>query len=146
VARILAFDFGTKRVGIAASDPLQIIATSLGFVATASVYDWIKTYLQQETVDTFVVGLPLNPGYAESEVHTPIRAFAAKLQSLYPHIPLRYCDERFTSKIAEQTIRQSGVNKKTRRQKGLTDTVSANLILQTYMQNPAMAIKPESLK
>lgn len=131
--RLMAFDYGTKRVGIAVSDPLQIIATALDTVHPEKIWDFLKNYLQQEQVETFVVGKPLQTDGTDSESAQHVVGFVRKLQREYPEIPIVHVDERFTSKIASQVIVQSGMKKNRRKEKGLVDTISATLILQTYM-------------
>jgi putative Holliday junction resolvase len=134
MARIMAFDYGKKRVGIAVTDPLQIIATSLDTVESKEVFPFIEKYLKTEEVETFLVGLPLNTGYQENEVMPLVRAFIDALQKKYPQIPTKTLDERFTSKMATKTILLSGVNKKARQNKETVDKVSATILLQSFME------------
>lgn len=134
MARIMAFDYGKKRVGIAVTDPLQIIATSLDTVESKEVFPFIEKYLKTEEVETFLVGLPLNTGYQENEVMPLVRAFIDSLQKKYPQIPTKTLDERFTSKMATKTILLSGVNKKARQNKETVDKVSATILLQSFME------------
>ena len=134
MGRILAFDYGTKRTGIAVSDPLQIIANSLETIGTKDVFEFIKGYCQRETVDAFVVGYPFRHGHSENEIVHEIEGFILKLNSLYPNKKVHKVDESFTSAIAARTLLQSGVNKKERRNKGNVDAISANLILQSYLE------------
>lgn len=130
----MAFDYGKKRVGIAVTDPLQIIATALDTVETKEIYPFIEKYLKTEAVATFLVGLPLNTGYQENEVMPLVRNFIDALQKKYPNIPTKTLDERFTSKMATKTILLSGVNKKARQNKETVDKVSATILLQSYME------------
>jgi putative Holliday junction resolvase len=134
MGRILAFDFGLVRTGVAATDPLKIIATALETVPTKELLAWLKKYLQSETVEAFVIGIPLNPGGPENPVMPALLDFKSKLSQNYPNIRQYEIDERFTSKIATQTIIQSGIGKMERRDKGRVDRVSAVLILQTWME------------
>lgn len=134
MARILAIDYGQKRTGLAVTDPLKIIATALITVETAKLFDYLKTYQQTETIERFVVGDPKNLNNTPSEIAAEIDNFVQKLTELYPNIPISRVDERFTSKMAVQTLIQSGLKKKQRQDKSLLDQVSATLILQTYMQ------------
>lgn len=134
MGRILAFDYGLKRAGIAVTDPLQIIANSLGAIATTDIYDFIKTYCANEDVEGFVVGYPYSHGHAENEIAQHIDRFILKLNELYPGKKVHKVDESFTSKIASQTLKMSGVNKKERHKKGNVDSISANLILQSYLE------------
>ncbi|WP_164111786.1 MULTISPECIES: Holliday junction resolvase RuvX [Sphingobacterium] len=131
--RLMAFDYGTKRIGIAVSDPLKIIATALDTVHPEKIWDFLKNYLQHEQVETFVVGKPLQTDGTDSESAQHVVGFVRKLQREYPGISIVHVDERFTSKIASQAIAQSGIKKHKRKEKGLVDTISATLILQTYM-------------
>lgn len=132
--RILAFDFGLRRVGVAVSDPLQIIANTLETVPTKEVFSFIKLYCSKEDVSTFVVGYPHAHGHSENEIAVHIEKFIAELNKLYPDKPVHKIDESFTSRIASQTLLMSGVNKKERRKKGNIDAISANIILQSYLE------------
>lgn len=133
--RLMAFDYGTKRIGIAVTDPLQIIATALTTVHPNEIWDYLKQYLQQEQVATFVVGKPLQMDGTASESAMHVLGFVRRLKKEYPTIPVVEVDERFTSKMASSVIAQSGMRKSKRQSKGLVDTVSATLILQTYMDS-----------
>lgn len=131
--RLMAFDYGTKRIGVAVTDPLQIIATALDTVHPEKIWDFLKVYLQREQVETFVVGKPLQTDGTDSESAQYVVGFVRRLKKEYPTIPIAHVDERFTSKIASQAIAQSGMKKNKKQNKGLVDTISATLILQTYM-------------
>lgn len=133
--RLMAFDYGTKRIGIAVSDPLQIIATALDVVHPQNIWDFLANYMRIETIETFVVGKPLQMDGSASQSAQHVLGFVRKLKKTYPAIPVVEIDERFTSKIASAAIAQSGLRKEKRQQKALVDTVSATLILQTYMEN-----------
>lgn len=130
----MAFDYGTKRIGIAVTDPLQIIATALTTVHPEEIWSFIDNYLQGEMVATFVVGKPLQMDGSDSESAQHVLGFVRKLKKTYPQIPVAEIDERFTSKMASAAIAQSGKKKSKRQEKGLVDTVSATIILQSYMQ------------
>ncbi|MFA6924597.1 MAG: Holliday junction resolvase RuvX [Bacteroidales bacterium] len=134
MSRVLAIDYGTKRVGIAVSDPLQIIATSLATVHAKDVLTFLKDYTKKENVECFVVGEPKRFSNEPSEAENYIKVFLKILAREFPEIPVKRVDERFTSKIAAKTILDSGVNKKSRQNKLLTDKISATLILQTYLE------------
>jgi putative holliday junction resolvase len=134
VGRILAFDFGKKRVGIAVTDPLQIIANSLDTVPTKEVYEFLKIYCSKQDVEAFVVGYPFAHGHRENEVVADIEAFIAALSKLYPDKKVHKVDESFTSKMASQTLLMSGVNRKVRRNKSNVDAISANIILQSFLE------------
>lgn len=133
MARILAIDFGTKRTGIAVTDELQIIASGLTTVHTKDLLKFLKDYVKQESVELLLVGEPkqMDNTASESEVH--IIAFISKLEKTLPNIPIQRVDERFTSKMAFQTMIDSGLKKNQRKNKGLIDEISATLILQSYL-------------
>src|SRR5690606_8439876 len=131
--RIMAFDYGTKRIGIAVSDPLQLIATALTTVHPQDIWSYLKDYLISEQVETFVVGKPLHMDGTDSESAQHVLGFMRRLKREYPTIQVVEVDERFTSKMASSAIAQSGMKKNKRQNKGLVDSVSATLILQTYM-------------
>lgn len=133
----MAFDYGTKRIGIAVSDSLQIIATSLTTIHPNDLWDFLKEYLSKEEVETFVVGKPLQLDGSASQSAPHVLGFVRKLKKVYPHIPVAEIDERFTSKIASQAIAQSGMNKSKKQNKEMVDRISATLILQTYMESKA---------
>ncbi|WP_281614316.1 Holliday junction resolvase RuvX [Flammeovirga sp. SubArs3] len=133
MGRILAIDYGTKRTGFAVTDPMKIIASSLETVQTNVAMQFIKDYLAKEEVDQFVIGLPVGLDGLETDNTKPTKSFAKKLQQNFPNIPLAYIDERFTSKMAEQSMLASGMKKKDRRVKGNVDKISAAIILQSYM-------------
>ncbi|MCA0153527.1 Holliday junction resolvase RuvX [Winogradskyella vincentii] len=133
MGRILAIDYGTKRTGIAITDELQIIASGLTTVDTKSLISFLVDYVNEEKVEKFVVGLPkqMNNTASESEIH--IQSFLNKLNKAIPKIPVERIDERFTSKMAFQTMIDSGLKKKQRQNKALVDEISATLILQSYL-------------
>lgn len=131
--RIMAFDYGTKRIGIAVTDPLQLIATALTTVHPQEIWSYLKDYLTNEQVEAFVVGKPLQMDGTDSESAQHVLGFMRRLKREYPTIQVVEVDERFTSKMASSAIAQSGMKKNKRQNKGLVDSVSATLILQTYM-------------
>ena len=133
MGRILAIDYGTKRTGIAITDEMQIIASGLTTVDTKELLVFLKSYISKEKVDLFIVGLPkqLNNEASESEAH--ILDFIKKLSNQIPEIPIKRVDERFTSKMAFQTMIDSGMSKKKRADKSLVDQISATIILQSYL-------------
>lgn len=131
----MAFDYGTKRIGIAVSDNLQIIATALDTVHPSDIWDYLTTYMQAETVGTFVVGDPKQLDGTDSVNAQHVTGFVRKLKKTYPNIPVVLADERFTSKIALQTIAGSGLKKTKRQDKKIVDQIAAVLILQSYMEN-----------
>ncbi len=132
--RIMAFDYGRKRVGVAVTDPQKIIASALDTIDTKAIFLFIQQYLSKEAVEAFVVGMPYNFGHAENEVMPYIRTFISDLRNKYPAIPVHELDERFTSKMASAVILQSGVNRKARQEKGTVDKVSAAILLQSFME------------
>jgi|SRR5690606_20442114 len=132
--RIMAFDYGTKRVGVAVTDPLQLIATALETVHAKDVLAYVKSYVSREAVSAFVVGEPRQLDGSESESAQHVRGFVRTLRRVFPTIPVETVDERFTSKMASSSIAQSGLAKKKRQNKALIDSVSAVLILQSYLE------------
>jgi putative holliday junction resolvase len=136
--RILAFDYGTKRVGIAATDPLKIIANSLTTLHPKEVIMFLKKYLLTEQVELFVVGEPKQMDGSASQSLAQVQLFVAQLKNNFPHIALEMMDERFTSKMASATIAQSGLNKNARQNKALVDSVAATIILQSYMEKQSL--------
>ncbi|MBK6481881.1 MAG: Holliday junction resolvase RuvX [Chitinophagaceae bacterium] len=135
MARILALDFGLKRTGIAVTDPLQIIATSLETIQTPELFDYLKKYFLREKVECLVVGEPRNLNNTRVGISDDIDRFILKFIQEFPAIPVKRIDERFTSKIAQQTILAAGKNKKARRDKSIVDRISAVIILQSYLEN-----------
>jgi putative Holliday junction resolvase len=134
MARILAFDFGLKRIGVAVTDPLQIIANSLETLPNKTIFNFIKQYCAKEDVEAFVVGYPFSHGHSANEITKHIDKFILKLNELYPDKKVHKIDESFTSKIASQTLFMSGVNRKARHNKGNIDAISANIILQSFLE------------
>ncbi len=132
--RILAIDYGRKRVGIAVTDPLQIIANPLDTVHSKDIFDFLKSYTEKEEVETFVVGLARNLNNSNSESVQYIKPFVIKLKKEYPDIPVELYDERFTSKMAKQSIMAAGAKKKDRQKKELVDKISATILLQSFME------------
>ena len=134
LARVLALDYGEKRTGIAVTDELQIIASGLTTVETKKIFSFLTQYLKKEKVELFIVGEPKQMNNAESESEQFIKPFIEKLHLTFPKIPIKRIDERFTSKMAFQTMIDSGLKKKQRRNKALIDEISATIILQTYLE------------
>jgi putative Holliday junction resolvase len=132
--RILAFDYGTKRIGVAVTDPLQIIATGLDTIHPKDVVDFLKRYIQNEPVELFVVGEPLQMDGTPSQSTPHIKGFITILKKHFPQIPVERIDERFTSKMASATVAQSGLKRSNRQDKARLDTISATIILQTYLE------------
>lgn len=130
----MAIDYGRKRTGLAVTDELQIIATGLATIETHKLMPYLDDYLRRESVERFVVGEAKHLDNTPSESAQYIEPFVAALQKRYPNVPVERIDERFTSKIAFQTMLDGGLTRKQRQNKALIDTVSAVLILQNYMQ------------
>ena len=133
MGRILAIDYGGKRTGIAVSDPLKIIATGLQTVQTNDIFKFLIEYCKNEDVEMFVIGESKNLDNSKSQIANEIEQFAMKLKNIFPKIPINWIDERFTSKIAKQSMIMSGMKKSKRRKKEIVDEISATLILQSYM-------------
>ncbi|MGA2821985.1 MAG: Holliday junction resolvase RuvX [Bacteroidales bacterium] len=138
MGRILSIDFGQKRVGLAVTDELKIIATALATVPANEIMAFLKEYASRNAVECFVVGEPKQMNNMASESAKYIEPFIRKLKAEFPEIPIERMDERFTSMIATQTIRESGAKKKDRRDKSLVDTISAVIILQSFMEKRKM--------
>ena len=133
MGKALGIDYGTKRTGIAITDAMQIIATGLTTVATHTLDDFIADIVLKEDIDCFVVGDPKNLDGTNTDSTAHVSGFVKRLQKLYPTILVHQIDERFTSKIAKQSILASGVKKKSRQNKALVDKLSATIILQNYL-------------
>ncbi len=131
--RVMAFDYGTKRIGIAVTDPLQIIAGGLTTVHPKDIVEFLKKYLQAEQVEFFVVGEPRQMDGSASQSSQYVKGFITTLRKNFPQIPIERIDERFTSKMASAVIAQSGLRRSERQRKDLIDTVSATIILQSYL-------------
>ncbi len=134
MSRIIGIDFGRKRVGLAITDPMQRIASGLTSVSADAIFSYLASYLQSEAVACFVVGLPRQMNYECSESEPYILEFIEDLKAHFPDIPVRRVDERFTSKIAVQSMIAGGLKKEKRRDKALVDEISATLILQNYLE------------
>lgn len=130
----MALDFGKKRTGIAVSDPLQIIATGLQTVETNQLFSFLENYFKTEIVDKVIIGLPKNLDNSDTDATKLVTDFIKKFKQTFSHKRIETIDERFTSKLAQQSILQSGLKKKDRQNKALVDEISAIIILQDYMQ------------
>ncbi len=135
MSKLLAIDYGQKRVGIAVTDNEQIIASGLTTVHSKDVLSFLEDYLRHEEVECFVVGEAKNLDNSPSESARLIEPFVKKLAKTFPNVNIVRVDERFSSKIAFQTMIDAGLNKKTRRDKSLVDKVSATIILQSYLES-----------
>lgn len=134
MARILAIDYGKKRVGIATTDPTQLIANSLTTVSTHLLWDFLTEYFKKEQVEKVVVGYPRKLNNEPSEAVNYINPFLKSFQKKFPEIQLEIFDERFTSKMAFQAMIDGGVKKQKRRDKAMVDAISATIILQYYLE------------
>ena len=135
MGRILAIDYGQKRCGVAATDPLQITPGGIGTFPTHQLLAFVPDYVQRESVERIVMGCPRQMNNEESASMKYIRPFVEKLRKALPSLPIDYQDERFTSTLAQRAIREAGIGKKRREQdKGLVDEVSAVIILQSYLE------------
>ena len=138
MARILSIDYGTKRVGLAVTDPLKIIATALDTVHSKDVIQYLKNYCVQESVESFVVGMPKRLDNTDTNNTQFVEIFVKQLAKHFPEIPIHLHDERFTSVMALQAMIAGGTSKKDRRVKGNIDKVSAVIILQSFMESKGM--------
>lgn len=134
MGRVLAIDYGTKRCGIAVTDPMQLIASGLRTVPAAELMDFLAAYFEQETVDVVLIGEPKQKDGSPSGVAPAIAAFIQQFKTRFPSMEVARIDERFSSKLAFQSMIDSGLSKKKRQDKGLIDEISATLILQDYLQ------------
>ncbi len=132
--KILAIDYGQKRVGIAVTDDLQIIASGLTTVHSKDIIAFLEDYLAKNNVECIVVGDPKDLKNNPSESARFIEPFVKHLSRKFPHIKIERVDERFTSKMAFQTMIDSGLKKKARQNKALVDEISATIILQSYLE------------
>jgi len=133
MGRILALDYGTKRTGVAVTDELQIIASGLTTVETGKLTPFLKDYFNNESVELVIVGEPKQKDGSHSNVEEHIQKFLSKFGQVFPEMRLERMDERFTSKMAFQTMIDSGLKKKQRQNKALVDEISATIILQDYL-------------
>ena len=135
MGRILGIDYGTKRIGLAVTDPACIIATGLETVYIQDIFRYIKEYTEKEKVVLFVVGHPKTMKNEDSDSYKYIKVFVKTLRKKYPEIPVEMYDERFTSVLAHKALLEGGAKKKTRQNKALIDTMSATIILTSYLEN-----------
>ncbi|MEM6725505.1 MAG: Holliday junction resolvase RuvX [Bacteroidota bacterium] len=134
MSRIMAIDYGTKRVGVAVTDPLKIVANGLDTVSNDEIMAFLEQYLAEESVETIVVGEPMHLDGRPAQIAVEVNDFVQRLKKKFPTIKIDRFDERFTSQDAKQIILRSGAKQKKRRDKSLIDKVSAVLILQGYME------------
>jgi putative Holliday junction resolvase len=141
MGRILAIDYGRKRTGIAVSDTMQIIANGLTTVAGGELQEFILNYVKTEPVERIVVGMPKQMNNEASENMKYITAFVRTLKKQLPDMPIEFVDERFTSVLAQRTMRDAGLKKKARQNKALIDEISATIILQSYLESKRLQVK-----
>ena len=134
MTRIVAIDYGTKRVGIAVTDPLQIIATALDTIHSKDVIAFLKDYHLKEGIECFVIGMPKTLSNEESSNAKFVKIFIKELHKAFPEKQVIAVDERFTSSMALDTMIRGGMSKKDRRNKGNVDKISATIILQSYLE------------
>lgn len=135
MGRILAIDYGQKRVGIAVTDSLKIIANGLTTVPSGEIFKFLTEYTAKESVELFVVGLPKKMNNEASDSMRLIEPFVRGLKNKFPTIPVQMVDERFTSVLAQKALIEGGAKKKTRQDKSLRDEISATIILQSYLES-----------
>ncbi|MFO7924765.1 MAG: Holliday junction resolvase RuvX [Bacteroidales bacterium] len=133
MGRVMGIDVGQKRIGLAVTDPLQIFATGLDTVPVSGIFDYLIEYTEKEAVELFVVGSPVQMNNKPSESVKYTEPFVKKLTKVFPDIPVRRIDERFTSKIAKQVMISAGTGREARRNKALVDKISAVIMLQSYI-------------
>lgn len=133
MGRLLAIDYGSKRVGIAVTDPLQLIASPLDTVHSKDIISFLKNYNEKEQVDSFIVGMPKNLNNEDTNATSLVKQFVKLLQKNFPEKLVHLVDERFTSKMALQTMIAGGTKKKDRAKKENLDKISATIILQSYL-------------
>ncbi len=135
MGRILGIDYGTKRVGLATTDPLQIVTSPLETIHAEDIFDYLANYIKTEDVEGIVVGMPLKSDGSATDSTPHIIGFIRKLKKLYPHLTIAEEDEAFTSKMAVQAMIDGGMKKKDRQKKGNLDKLSATFILKSYLEN-----------
>lgn len=135
MGRILALDYGSKRTGVAITDEMKLIASGLTTVATSELMDFLKKYNASEKVELVLVGEPKQKDGTHSSIEEEIQKFLKKFSKVFPDLDVKRVDERYTSKMAFQTMIDSGLKKKQRKNKALVDEISATIILQEYLYN-----------
>tara|TARA_B100001142_G_scaffold99572_2_gene101595 strand:+ start:2200 stop:2610 length:411 start_codon:yes stop_codon:yes gene_type:complete len=134
MSKIIAIDYGLKRIGVAISDESRVLAFGLDTVSVSEIIPFLTQIVNKEHIDVFVIGKPLQKDNTQSEIENEILRFIKKLKLIFPQIVIERYDERFTSLIAKKTIIESGINKKKRADKKLVDKISATLILQSFLE------------
>jgi putative Holliday junction resolvase len=133
MGRLLGIDYGTKRIGLAVTDPLRLIASPLKTIKTGEFDAFVSEYLKTESIDAFIIGYPVQMNNKQSESVKYIKPFIRRLEKQFPSIPVHLVDERFTSKMALRSIIDGGVKKNDRKDKGLIDKTSAAIILRSFL-------------
>jgi putative holliday junction resolvase len=134
MGRIIAIDYGKKRTGLAVTDPFQIIATGLTTVPTPELMTYLKNYVAKESVELILMGMPTNWDDSDTTATPLVRQAIGRLRKAFPDIPLETADERYTSRMATQSMLESGLKKKDRRNKALVDEIAATILLQDYLR------------
>ena len=137
MGRILAIDYGQKRVGLAVTDPLKMIAGGLDTVRTNEIFEFLNSYFKKEKVETLVLGYPKQMNNKDSESFKFVKQFETAFRRKYPEIPVVFEDERFTSMLASRAMFEGGMKKANRKKKENIDKISAVIILQSYMERLA---------
>lgn len=132
--RILSIDYGSKRTGLAVTDPLKIIASGLAGIHTKDLETFLSDYFKKEEVELVIIGHPRNSDDSDTHATPLVQAFINRFKKVFPNMPILKVDERYTSKLASQSLAQSGVKKKERQNKHLVDEVAATIMLQEYLQ------------
>ncbi|GAA4391575.1 Holliday junction resolvase RuvX [Hymenobacter koreensis] len=135
MARLLAIDYGHKRVGLAVTDPLQIIATALDTVHSKDLLAYLKAYHQREPLEAIAVGMPRTLRNEPTDATSAVVGLVRQLRREFPDVPVHEVDERFTSRMAHQTMRDAGLGQKARRDKATVDRISATIILQSFLES-----------
>ena len=133
--RILAIDYGGKRTGLAWTDPLQLIATALDTIETDRFWEEMARLLTTESIEAVVLGYPTRMDGSDSHITEAVRAVHAQFQETYPQLPIHLWDERFTSQMAKEAMREAGLSRKRRQDKALVDRLSATILLQEFLQS-----------
>src|SRR5688572_19329025 len=135
MARILAIDYGLKRTGLAVTDPLKIIANGLTTVDTKDLFTFLKKYFAAEQVELIIIGEPKNLDDSDTHATPLVEKCIADLRKNFPTIPIQKVDERFTSKMAKDSMLEMGLKKKQRQSKALVDEIAATILLQEYLRS-----------
>jgi putative Holliday junction resolvase len=133
MGRIIGIDFGSKRIGLAVTDPLQMFASPLKTVKNHEFEDFLKEFCKTELIEEFVIGYPVTMNNQASATVKYLNPFIRKIEKMYPGIPIHLVDERFTSGMALQTMIDGGIRKKERQDKSMIDKISASIILQSFL-------------